>query len=327
MLKKISAFYRKAGARCLAIVAVVVTAVFLVSCYSKPAQPLRLGSNLWPGYEPLYWAQESGDLKDIGVRLVELTSATEVLHAFRAGNLEMAALTLDEALTLAADGIDITVIWVMDISKGADALVFQPTLRRLELMKGARIGVENTAVGALMLHKALAKAGLTLRDIVPITLTVDEHESAFYNGAVDGVVTFEPTKSKLIEMGGHEVFSSRDIYGDIIDVLVIKTALVEQNQSRLYTLIRAFDKASRAIEQNSKGAISFVGKRMQISEGEVSDLYKLLELGTIEHNQALLSENGAMQRRIEQTLTLMNSANLVHQPQVDLPVVSWSNEL
>lgn len=62
-------------------------------------QVLRLGTNVWPGYEPLYLAAEHEAWPSrFNVRMVEYPSATEVLRAFRNRALEAAALTLDEVL-------------------------------------------------------------------------------------------------------------------------------------------------------------------------------------------------------------------------------------
>ena len=65
----------------------------------RPAQePLRLGTNVWPGYEPLYLARSrlSGSRagETGGVR-----SATQVMHALETGAIDGGALTLDEVLT------------------------------------------------------------------------------------------------------------------------------------------------------------------------------------------------------------------------------------
>ena len=62
----------------------------------KPPQSLRLGTNVFPGYELLYLARDLGFYKGKPIHMVELTSASEVQHALRTDNLEAAALTLDE---------------------------------------------------------------------------------------------------------------------------------------------------------------------------------------------------------------------------------------
>ncbi|MBF0266109.1 MAG: hypothetical protein HQL46_12645, partial [Gammaproteobacteria bacterium] len=98
----------------------LINIVLTVSCTKESEPFLRVGTNLWPGYETLYLAQNKSFYNTDKIRLVELPSATEVMHAFRSKNIEVAALTLDEAMSLADTGLDIKVFLVMDISHGAD---------------------------------------------------------------------------------------------------------------------------------------------------------------------------------------------------------------
>ena len=69
----------------------------------KPAayeSPILLGTNVWPGYEPLYLARSLGYWDDSSVKLVEYSSASQVIRAFRNDAIHIAALTLDEVLLL-----------------------------------------------------------------------------------------------------------------------------------------------------------------------------------------------------------------------------------
>ena len=112
------------------LLALVLAALFVAAC-SAPGTPLRVGSNVWPGYEFLYLAREKG-LYDESIRLVELASASDVMDALRAGDIEAGALTLDETITLASEGVDLVVVLVFDISAGADVLMTKPSITRLE---------------------------------------------------------------------------------------------------------------------------------------------------------------------------------------------------
>ncbi len=105
--------------------------LLLTACGQAPRPPLRIATNVWPGYEPLYLARELGYFDPRTVRLVEMGSSTEVLHELRNGTIDGAALTLDEALSAVAEGLPLVVVLVMDISAGADALVARPGLERL----------------------------------------------------------------------------------------------------------------------------------------------------------------------------------------------------
>ncbi len=74
------------------------------------ARSLSVGTNVWPGYEPLYLARSLGLYGQAPIRLVEYASATQVIRAFRNGAIDVAALTLDEVLLLRESRLDARVI-------------------------------------------------------------------------------------------------------------------------------------------------------------------------------------------------------------------------
>ncbi|MCU7939074.1 MAG: ABC transporter substrate-binding protein [gamma proteobacterium symbiont of Bathyaustriella thionipta] len=153
----------------------LVLIIFLSACKPAPESPLRIGTNTWPGYEPLYLARTLGYYDNSRIHLVEMNSASEVIHSLRSGTLEGAALTLDEALTLQADDFDLKIILVMDFSHGADVLLAKPDIDTLAALKGKRIAVEYTAVGAILLDAALASADLTVSDIQVIACSFSKN--------------------------------------------------------------------------------------------------------------------------------------------------------
>ncbi|WP_089415559.1 type 2 periplasmic-binding domain-containing protein [Vitreoscilla filiformis] len=113
--------------------------------------PLRIGAHPWPGYELLYLARQRGQLDPQQVRLIEFPSASASLRALAVRSIEGAALTLDEVLLARSRGIDLTVVAVLNESRGADVVLVQPGLQAPGALHGKRIGVESSATGALML--------------------------------------------------------------------------------------------------------------------------------------------------------------------------------
>ena len=82
------------------IVGAVMALAALAGC-EKPADvPVAIGTNIWPGYEPGYIAKDNKLYGVTDVSLRQFPSATEVLRAFRNQSVDVAALTLDEALML-----------------------------------------------------------------------------------------------------------------------------------------------------------------------------------------------------------------------------------
>ena len=306
--------------RCSAAIALGrVLALFLVlltcgGCTPEPTPVLRVGTNVWPGYEPLYLARHLGYFNH-AVRLVEYSSATQVISAYRNGAIEAAALTLDELLLLAQHGQDPRVVLVMDVSHGGDAILGRSELRSLSDLKGRRVGVEGTATGAYLLSRALETNDLTRADVVIVPLQVDEHERAFKEGRVDAVVTFEPVRSKMLAAGARELFNSAQIPGEIVDVLVVRGELSERNRRAADMLLRGWFRALEYLGQHPREAAALIAKRMQINPDQVLVSYQGLRLPSQADNRTLLAGNSPQLIPVVQRLAaVMTDQKLLQRP-------------
>jgi NitT/TauT family transport system substrate-binding protein len=221
-------------------------------CNQPEPQVLRLGTNIWPGYEPLYLAKEIDSFPSNKVRLIEYSSASDVIRAFRNKALEMASLTLDEALLLIQDNIPLKVILVHDISNGADTILARPGITSMQDIIGKRVAVESGALGAYVITRALEINKLSLNDIVIKHINVNQHENAYKNNQVDVVVNFEPVRTRLLNQGAKEIFTSKEIHGEIVDVLVVHEEVFNQNRSTLKEIINSWFTALDYFSQQPK---------------------------------------------------------------------------
>lgn len=266
-------------------------------------QALRLGTNVWPGYEPLYLAGQLGYLGDRSVRLVEYLSASEVLRAFRNNALEAAAVTLDEALLLLQHEVPVHIFLVTDISDGGDVILARPELADFESLAGKRVGVEGGALGAYVLARALEMHDLALDAIEIIQLEIHEHEAAYKRGEVDAVVTFEPERTKLLAAGAKELFTSREIPGEIVDVLIVHRRYASIHADALEHLARSWFKALAYLEQHPQDAARRMSKRLRVNPEAALASLEGLRLPDYEENLALLDGPSAglleVARRLE----------------------------
>jgi len=261
----------------------------LSGCAEPPPAPLLVASNVWTGYEPLYLARSLGYYPEGSVRLVELSSTTSVLHEMRNATVDVAALTLDEALGLVADGYAIEIVLVMDVSNGADALLAHPEITGLKDLRGRRVGVEDTAVGALLLESALESAGLDVTDIQPVHLAAGHHQQAYEQDQVAAVVTFEPTRSRLLAEGARVLFDSSRIPGRIIDVLVVREGLAAVHQEQLRALIRAYFRALDYLRKHPGDAARRMQARLRLAPSEILNSLHGLEQPDLAANRGLLT--------------------------------------
>ena len=173
------------------LLSLLISLLMLPACMQQPEPPLRVGCNQWPGYQSLYLARDLGFFQKAPIKLVELTSSTETMRAFRQGQLDVAAVTIDEALRLAELENNLRIFLVMDISNGADKVMVKPEIKHLGDLKGRCIAHEESALGAFMLHELLQYAGLRHDDIHALTATIDQHLTVMASGECDAVISFD----------------------------------------------------------------------------------------------------------------------------------------
>ncbi|MDH5588929.1 MAG: ABC transporter substrate-binding protein [Gemmatimonadota bacterium] len=285
----------EAACSCVGRFARVVVAVALLgsACTPPPDYPLVIGSLDWIGYRPLFLAQEVGLLPADQVHLVELSSETEEIRAFENGQIDVVCVTLEGALQLADAGVDIRIVLVMDVSHGADVVIGGPGIEDISGLVGARVGVETTALGAYVITRALEFAHLTLDGVEIVPLELHEHEQAFLNGSVDAVTTFEPVASRLREEGGRTLFSSRDIPGEIVDVLVVRASALEGRRQAVVSLIRAWVAALEYMESRPDEATAALARMSALSvEDYVRAQRGLRFAGRAENEAFLVGPNG-----------------------------------
>lgn len=279
-----------------------------VSCQPVDPHVLKIGSNNWLGYQPFFAAQSLNYWDHQEVNVVELGSTTEVIRALYNGGLDGATLTLDELITVLGQGRNVKVLMVIDISYGGDTVIATPDVESINDLKGKRVAVENTALGAVMLDALLTKAELKLDNIEVIPTTYDRHEHVLKTGQSDAVITFEPVKTKLLAEGYRELFNSRQMPGEIVDVLVVSDEAYEKYPERISQLMKGFFKARNLIMAKDTTVLASMGKRTGLDTAAVAMGYEQLKLPDLEENKVLMQQcqtgfNGAVEKLMKAMLS------------------------
>ena len=221
-----------------AVLAVALLAV--AACGEAPAPPLTVGMNPWVGYDPLVLARDRGLTDARQLRVVELASASETLRHLRNGLLDAATLTLDETLRLVESGVAVRIVAVLDESTGGDAVLAAPRITSPAQLKDEFIAVEDSAVGALLLQRMLTQAGMTRADVKVTNIEVARHLEALQSGQAAAAVTYEPLAGAIEAAGFRRIFDSRQLPGEVLDVLVVRADVLEQRPEAVDALLHGW---------------------------------------------------------------------------------------
>ena len=292
--------------------------VWLMGC--ARSRPLSVGIHPWIGYESLYLAREFGWLPP-GVNLHEGKVASDSMASLQAGQIDAAALTLDEVLQVRAAGVPLVAVLVFDVSAGADMVLARPGIDTLKQLAGKRIGVERSAVGALMLAKTLEAAGLFANDVTVLDLPPDRQLAAWHAGEVDVVATYEPTASLLKREGAVQLFDSRQMPDTIFDVLAVRQDRVAGRELILSALLSAHFKALDHLRINRQDGLYRISAHEGIQFSEAQRALNGIELPDLQGNQGYLSSGGHLAQAATEISRLMTARGLLPRPDSLLELV------
>lgn len=241
----------------------LLLALALAGCPRQPESPLRIGTNVWIGSEPLYLARELGHLPPQSVQLLEYPSASEVLRAFRNQAIDGMVISLDELFGLAAEGMRPRVILVVDVSHGADVILGRAGMRSMQDLRGRRVAVESGALGAFVLSRALALNGMQASDVTVVQMESNEQPGAFEKGQVDGAVTFDPYRTQMLRHGATTLFDSTRIPGEIVDLVAVRQSVLEKHPKAAQALLTGWFKAIDYLQREPADAARRMGIRQQ----------------------------------------------------------------
>lgn len=282
-------------------------------CHDTPDRPLRVAVNQWPGYETLYLARSLGYYEKTPIQLVDLPSGTEQMRAFRNGNVEAAAISLDQALALVDTNADVQVVTVMDFSEGGDVILAKPEISDLKALKGKRVGVEANALGAYILTRALEQANLSTQDIQIISLGLSEHERAFKAGTIDAVVTFGPARVNLLAANAQQIFDSSQIPGEIVDVLVVHQEAIASQPKVVQALVKGRFQALNYLTQHPQDSARRIAPRTGVTPDQFLQSLVGLRSPNLQENQKLLGKiDRSLLDTAQRLVTLMLRHHLLH---------------
>jgi NitT/TauT family transport system substrate-binding protein len=220
-----------------------------------PAREYQVGWSVWTGWMPFKLMEAKGFLarraadKGIKVKLVEFPVYMDSVTAFAAGKLDGCAITAMEALQPAAAGIDTVAIVVNDTSNGGDGVLVRG-IADLRGLKGKEILLAELSVSHYLLARGLDSVGMKEADVKIKNTDGDEAGKAFVADAkVEAVTTWNPHLFQATEGGkGKVIFSSKEIPGEIIDLLVVNGTALKDAPQLATVLTEAWYDAMRAID-------------------------------------------------------------------------------
>jgi len=204
--------------------------------------------SIYVGWMPWDYADRSGILKKwadkygIKIKLTQVNEYVESINQFTAGTFDACVMTNMDALTIpAAGGVDSTALIVGDFSNGNDGVVLKGKGKTLADIKGQKVNLVELSVSHYLLVRGLATVNLRERDLKIINTSDADIVAAFSAPGTTAVVTWKPQLSSVLSAPNAQlVFDSSKIPGEILDLMVVKTDVLNANPKLGKALVGAW---------------------------------------------------------------------------------------
>jgi NitT/TauT family transport system substrate-binding protein len=289
----------------------------------RQGRQLFVSITSWPANEYLYLAEQKQLGKPFGIdlRVKQSSSLADQRLAFVRGDVNVMATTLPEAIAVCqeAPARCPQLVLVLDESVGADRLLARVDMPSPAALAGRTVGLERTVLAEYLLLRSLEGQAVGIEDLQlrfegPVALV-----ELLRAGAIDAVVTYPPYDSALRQDDRfHELFSSRRMPGEVVDVLAVAPETARTRKPALQALVRTWWAAQAYARRHRIEAVGLMAQRQQISPGEFQLSEQGLRYPDPAQQRALLAVDGPVARAIDGMAELLRTARRI-QPDAPLP--------
>jgi NitT/TauT family transport system substrate-binding protein len=262
----------------------------LMSFGARPAlaaaPAFTVGWSIYAGWNPYFYMQKSGILKKwadkYGITItVQKFSYGDSLDAFVSRNIDACTMTNMEALDMpAAAGVDTTVIITGDYSNGNDAVLTRSGLN-FDSLSGHKVMLVEKTVSEYLLERGMVMNGqqAKLPGLKLLNTSDTDIAPAFLNNrSNEVVVTWKPMVSLILEdKSVHTIFDSSKIPGEIMDLLVVRSEVLNRADGSGQRFAKAINGAWFETMQNlmNVGPAHAAALKMSAdASGDTVDSYK-----------------------------------------------------
>ncbi len=256
----------------LAAVGFVLTPL---SAQSQTPDVVRLGNLKFAHYGAVSYMKESCTKYNLKVEEHMFAKGPDIMPAIVAGEIDIAALASDGAISGRANGVPIFV--VAGFAKGGARIVagVDSGIKSMQDMKGKKVGVTRGGAQELLLYAELEKAGLTWsdkpgKDVHIIFLAFADLNQALVGKQIDAMCQSEPQSSQAINKKfGIEVMKPYGTkMGEPVRLFVMTEKMYNDKKDVAQRLMKCFVESTALFNKDPALAEKYV--REQLFKGQLS---------------------------------------------------------
>lgn len=183
---------------------------------------------------------------------IRFSSWPELKESFLAGHLQATFILAPMAMALREQGVPIKIVY-LGHRDGTTMMVHKDSdIHRIEDLRGKTVAVPNRYSNQrLIIFKAFADRGLSMRDVKLIEMPPPDMPAALNVRAVDAIISGEPFMAQT-EMDGYGriLFMTKDVWPEFIScVLAVNEKTIAENRSEVQRLVDGIAKSGKWLDK------------------------------------------------------------------------------
>ena len=236
---------------------------------------VRLGNLKFAHYGAVSYMKETCGKYNLKVEERMFPKGPDIMPAIVAGEIDIAALASDGAISGRANGVPIVV--VAGFAKGGARLVAgaDTGITDIQGLKGKKVGVTRGGAQELLLYAELEKAGLTWsdkpgKDVQVVFLAFADLNQALAAKQIDAMCQSEPQSSQAIgKKFGVEIMKPYNTrMGEPVRLLVMTEKMYNEKKDVAQRLMKCFVETTALFNKDMNLAEKYV--REQMFKGQIS---------------------------------------------------------
>jgi NitT/TauT family transport system substrate-binding protein len=317
---------RALGAVAAAIGASVVAAGFGVASTSaqparKSASPtvIKMGIEPWIGYGPWWVAIAKRYDRKYGVTIKASTFTTDadINSAFAAHRIDAENLATHTGIRFLGSGVKLKFVLFEDVSLTADAVLAGPKIRSIKDLKGKKVAYEEGTTSDLLLRYALARNGMSIRDVKVVPIPAADAGAAAIAGKVDAAVTYEPYLTVALKQGKgfHLVYTAGQRPGIISDLLAVDPGFADDHPEAVVGALRAWNAAMGFYRSHPAEAQAIIAKKVGAKPADLVESFRGVRLYDLKQSLSFMQRSW-LPLAAQVTTVLKAQGSLKGQPDV-----------
>ena len=249
------------------------------------APPIKIGMTVWVPNFLAFIAQEKGIFKknNVDVNLTLIQDYNNAINTYSNGEVDGIFTVYSDAIVQDSTGINTKVVYNVDSSFKADAIVGKG--KTLLDIKGKNISVEGiNSFSHLFVLQSLQHIGLTEGDVQFVDVPAQNVSTALQKGNIFAGHIYEPFVSDAVKKGFKILSTGADVPGIITNVLAFHSDIIQQRPQDIQNIVKSMIEAKADYDKNKEQDISIMASKSGLSKDQIIEGINNVKLLDLNYN-------------------------------------------